>query len=198
MGILIAITVGVAVLVAAGVQLGRYSKRVRLEADAALRELARALGTTFDPSRRSLAGMLNGRQCSLTELGLVRPGETDEHAVRIAVPLKVDLSFELHPQTSALGARLVGDVLVGDADFDARVIVRSSEVALVATALSAERRRPLADWLASGSLLRVWVIDGILHADCGYGLTSKKRVLEVQEIMVSLIGLAAALENIPR
>lgn len=192
-GILLTI-VGLIVL---GVWMVRLSKRYSAEAEAAMAVLADTLGAPRPPRKqRTLQGQIAGRPCRVAEV--LSPGTDDaDYSTRLEVAIDTPVTLELHGQTSSLGARLVGDVEIGDAEFDKWFIVRTNDTGRVAAALTPELRTQLIDWYRHGWVIRVWIMERLLKADVGEGLQQARHIECAGRILRALAQLADGLEGRP-
>lgn len=184
----------VVALVAAGVWVMRYSRRVDAEAALALGELGRVLGVPFDAKSRSFQGTVQGREFRLVQGEVHSPGETSDSYVRMRVACAAGMTLELHPQVSKLGAALVGDIELGDPEFDPHVIVRSNDPARIKRIFTPDLRKPVAEWMKRGWIVRLWLRDGNLHCEGGQGLYRRSQIEKSAAVMQFLLRLAPALE----
>lgn len=187
----IAVVGALMLLIGAVILVVRAERRRRADAAAALDRLAVSLGAQRTP--RGFTGARGGRAFSVGESSVYGSGGTSPY-LDISIETRTATTFELHPQQSALAARLVGDVEIGDVEFDKWFIVRTSEPSRVAQALPPEVRRQMLDWRQRGWLHRVWIKDGRLRFQGGSGIRTTTDVERVEQVLRVLDRLAGALE----
>ncbi len=105
-----------------------------------------------------------------------------------------DVTLELYRQETALGARLSGDVEIGDAEFDAAFIVRTNDLSRIARALAPDTRRQLLEWLRDRALERLWILDGRLNIDCRE-IWRPADVDQARAMLTALSAVASGLEQ---
>lgn len=191
MGILLGIALLFLALGVGAVWLFRRSKADQAAAAVALEALAKTLNA--QPASRPLTGTFKGRACTISRFATYGSEGTSPH-IRVHLALRTATTFELYPQRSGLGARLVNDVEVGDPEFDRWFIVRTNDRDKVARALAPDIRRTLIDWQRGGWFERAWVRDDQLTYEVGCGLDSAANVERVPAILDVLARIAMALE----
>lgn len=190
-----AIALFVAGIIGGVLWLRGYARRVSADADAAFAGLAGELGAPLaDPAQRKLEGTWSGRKVWLSQGSVLGRGGTDYH-VRIKVPVDTATTLELHGQSSALAARLLGEVELGDPAFDASFIVRTSDPSRAARAIAPALRPRLIEWQRTGWLARVFVKDGFLHIEQNRGLHRAAEVVRAGEMVRVAVAIAEGLER---
>jgi hypothetical protein len=191
MTIVVAVVAALTALIGAIVLTIRAERRRRAAAAVALDRLAASLGAQRMP--RGFKGTRGGRAFAMGESSVYGSGGTSPY-LDISVETGTTTTFELHPQQSALAARLVGDVELGDAEFDKWFILRTNDPSSVAKALPPDIRQQMIAWRRRGWLHRVWVKDGRLCFQGGSGIRTTSDVARVDDVLRALEHIATALE----
>lgn len=190
---LIVVAIIIGALVVGALLVVRWSRAQAADAADARVQLAQRMGLVAENDGKRMTGTCQGRACSISEGSTIGTGGSNWF-IRISAETTATLSLELHPQSSSLGAKLSGDVEIGDAEFDKWFIVRTTDLSTVTRALSADLRRQFVDWVRSGRLLRVYIKDGRLHAEGGRGLRRRPDVETAGTMLEAVARLARALE----
>ncbi len=173
----------------------RKSKTIEGDTNDAMAALAHELGASYQTGGKApLVGTLGGRAVSVIEGALVSRGESPDYYVKITVAVHTAVTLELHPQTSKLGAQMLGDVELGDPDFDKWYLVRTNNPDVVRRAIRSERRPQMVDWVRHGVIVRLWVRDGLLTCEGGQGLIRRSHIAQTRAVLDVLVEIAAGLE----
>lgn len=163
--------------------------------EAALDALARELGTTYTRSPEPrIEGALAGRACLM--LHLHRPGSDDHQPyVHIEIAYAGPVTLEMHRSTTGHAGIDPPDLVrTADADFDVQITVRSSDPAGVLRLLTPDRRGRLREWFRNGTLNTVWVRDGRLQIDGGFGFREAGEVARARRLLREGVEIADALQ----
>jgi hypothetical protein len=173
----------------------RFVRRQRAEAAAAVDELAARLGLGLTRSASglvSLAGTYRGRAVQLGDGRTPVSGRRSEW-VKIRVSTTSEVDLDLVGQTTALGARLAGDVEIGDPEFDRWFVVRTNDVRRVSLALTPDLRAAFVRWRRTGWFGDLKIREGELLFKGGFGLERRGTVQEAERVFEAVVRLAEGL-----
>ena len=163
---------------------------------AALAELARELGATYEPSMMPrLSGTLAGRACSIQQSR--RPYvEDDATFVRIEIACRSTVEFQVVRRKTGMEGDGVDGVLTGDDAFDTQLVVRCADRARALAVLDSARRSRFVEWFRRGWIDDLRCRDGLLAIDGGYGLREGAGVEQARLLLEEGVAVAHALERV--
>lgn len=194
--LLIVILIVVA-LIAFVVLVWRAVSRQEQAAAAYLRELAPRLGATIereDPAR--LTGERDGRRFILS---LKRTSGQRAQVVEtwIEIPVTTTMTLQVERQTSDLGARLAGDQLLDDPEFDATCFLRTNDPDVVRRAFDAPFRTMVAEAYGTGDLRLLVVRNQWLRVELRGALDDPENEPKVTQFLQAALTLAGRLDGSP-
>jgi hypothetical protein len=191
-----AVLLGVGAAVALGLfAAARRRKALARQADDELGALvARLSATRHGESPAAYRGAVGSRTCVLEEI------ESDTrklalYLVHIRLACRSPLEFELQHQPSEMEARVLGDVQLGDPDFDRRFLIRTTDTDAARRALTPDVRAALVEWLRRGWLHRLWIVGGEVNLQGRANFREREAVRQIDTYLRTNTALADRLDD---
>jgi hypothetical protein len=186
----------VAVAVAVGlVAAARRRHALARQADDELGALvARLKATRHGDAPAAYRGVIGSRTCVLEEIES-ETGKLPLYLVHIRLACRSPLDFELQHQPSEMEARVLGDVQLGDPDFDARFLIRTTDTDAARRALTPEVRAALVEWVRRGWLHRLWIVGGEVNLQGRANFQQREAVRQIDTYLQTVAALAERLDN---
>lgn len=194
-------TVIVLAVVAAAVAVGlvaaaRRRKALAEQADDELGALvARLSATRHGDDPPAYCGTVGTRACLLEELES-ESRKLPLYLVHIRLACRSPLEFELQHQPSEMEARVLGDVELGDPDFDAHFLIRTTDTDAARRALAPEVRAALVEWRRRGWLERLWIVGGEVNLQGRANFRQRDAIRQIDTYLRTVTALADRLDDV--
>jgi hypothetical protein len=193
-------TLSVLAVVAGAVAIGLVAaaRRRRALAEQADDELgalvARLSATRHGDDPPAYRGTVGERVCLLEELES-ESRKLPLYLVHIRLACRSPLEFELQHQPSEMEARVLGDVELGDPEFDSRFLIRTTDTEAARRALSPDVRAALVEWLRRGWLQRLWIVGGEVNLQGRANFRQREAVRQIDTYLRTITALADRLDD---
>jgi hypothetical protein len=185
----VAVTVG---LVAAARRRQALARQADDELDALVARLDAARHGDNPPAYR---GTIGTRACLLEEI----ESETRKlplYLVHIRLACRSPLEFELQHQPSEMEARVLGDVELGDPEFDAHFLIRTTDTDAARRALTPDVRAALVEWRRRGWLERLWIVGGEVNLQGRANFRQRDAIRQIDTYLRTVTAIADRLDDV--